>query len=113
MAKKLPGIYQSSFSHPINNNKKIFYSYQDNSPLVNNKTIKDNNTNLNTTNKVDIVLKDLFNDIGYVFNIPVEIKTTTKVYNTKIAAKRQNSLLTLDGDVILLTDIISIKRKDR
>ena len=112
MAKKLPEIYQSSFSHPINNNKKIFYSYQENSHEVNTDMVS-NNRNIAKNNNVDSVLQDLFNGTGYVFNIPVEIRTNTKTYNTKIATKRQNTLLTLDGDVILLSDIISIKRKDR
>ena len=64
----------------------------------------------NSDNKlsVDEKLKKLFNTNGYIFNIDVKIITTSKTYNTKIAGKVGNNIITLDNDIINVKDIKDI-----
>ena len=96
--KKLPKIYQGEFNKEIKNNKESDYATNSDS------VIKDENV-LETLNK-------LFSSTRHTFNIPVIIKTKNKVYDTKIASKINNYIITLDNDVIFIEDIISIKEKD-
>ena len=57
---------------------------------------------------VEDKLNKLFNTNGYIFNTKVKIITKDKVYNTKIASRVGNSLITLDNDVIYIKDINDI-----
>ncbi len=88
----------------IDNNNKIIDNNQkyceveeviDTSKLV-------NNSNINIDDKLD----KLFNQNGYVFSNDVRIITNDKTYQTKIAGKVNNYLITMDNDVI---DISTIK----
>ncbi len=106
MQKKLPKIYQSSFSHKIDNNAKVFYSASTATPMS--KELK-----IHKEQSVEEVLEELFQGTGHIFNIPVEIVTPTKRLDTRIAGKVRNTIITLDNDVINVSEIISIKRKDR
>ncbi len=53
-------------------------------------------------------IEKLFNTNGYIFNINVKIVTSEKIYNTKIANRIGNILITLDNDVIRIEDIKDI-----
>ena len=53
-------------------------------------------------------LDKLFNTNGYIFNINVKIITDNKTYDTKIANKIGNNIITLDNDVINISDIKDI-----
>lgn len=90
-------IYVNKIEKNINNNQK----YCDvNEKEINNYERVDNNLN------VEDKLKKLFNTNGYIFNTNVKIITKDRTYQTKIAGKVNNHLITLDNDII---DISSIK----
>lgn len=113
MQKKLPKIYQSAFSHEITNNHRVYYSANPENQI---RTGKEPSRNLNGSmekEEVEKAIYDLFHTTGYVFNIPVEIKTQDQSYNTKIAGRIQQTLVTLDDKRIPISSIVSIKRKDR
>ncbi len=114
MQKKLPKIYQSSFSHKVDNNNKVFYSFYQNKQSMENYPYSANlESNHQEEKSVESTLRELFQTTGYIFNIPVEIKTSTRTLDTKIAGKVKNTIITLDNDVIPISEIVSIKRKDR
>ena len=69
--------------------------------------IKDENTRSDNLS-VDEKLDKLFNTNGYIFNIKVKIITDNKTYDTKIASKIGNSIITLDNDVICIDTIKDI-----
>ena len=58
---------------------------------------------------IDEIIDNLFNTNGYIFSKDVEIVTNDKVYNTKIAGKVNNHIITLDNDIIKISDIKDIK----
>ena len=114
MPNKLPKIYQSPISPDISNNTKVFYSqYTQNNPKVtmpNRSNYAENKVNIKS---VEETIQDLLKTTGYIFNIPVEIKTGSKTYQTYIATKAKNNLVTMDNEIIPIHEILSIKRKDR
>lgn len=105
MKKELPNIYKNQFSHDINRNLDVYH-------------VKDNlnygkDTNHNSELTVEQKLKKLFQSSRYIFNIEVKIITNKKEYDTKIAGKVKNSIVTVDGDTIPIIEIEDIIIKDR
>lgn len=92
--KKLPSIYKSNINKNISNNKTKCHINLDRT----NRTIQDE-------------INDIFNGFGYSYNIPLEIITKQKTYNTSLIAKVNNYVVTTNNDVILIDDIIEIKKK--
>lgn len=103
--KKLPKIYQNTIDKNINNNKKTYY--------IRNKTSEESiGAETMTQDQIDSVLDDIFNDIGYSFNIPVIIKTNTKTYETSLITRTNGYLLTFDNHKIRIDEIVYIQRKN-
>lgn len=97
--KDLPHVFKKDIGIK-NNNKNISY--------VRNNTLKQES-------KIDILSKidSLFKSTRYIFNIGVIIKTKDRVYDTKIMSRNNNSLLTVDDEVIPIKDIYELIIKDR
>lgn len=118
MKKELPKIFKKNVDVSHSNNKKVFYTSETKQETtktnskedINNQTISNLNSSLTT---VEEKIRKLLRSSRYIFNIEVEIKTSKKTYNTKIAGKVKNSLVTVDGEVIPIVDIEDIIIKDR
>lgn len=112
MKKELPGIFKKDIDSRHTNNKKICYASESEIKKSDNqhprKGIYDE-----TIANVDEKIKQLFKSSRYIFNINVLIKTDKKDYDTKIAGKVKNSLVTVDNEVIPIIDINDIIIKDR
>lgn len=104
--KKLPKVFQNEFSKTINNNKKICYLKEENPDLSNQKHTVHQST-------VESTLDRIFSGIGYSYNIPVIIKTSSKIYDTSLVTKSSLNIITLDNEVIPISDIISIDIKNK
>ena len=94
-------IFQNRIDKQIENNQKTF-SVKDNNEVINNEIVLNNNLSVNEK------LDKLLNRNGYIFNVVVEIVTDRKTYHTRIAGKVNNHLITLDNDIIYISDIKDI-----
>lgn len=101
MKKKLPNIYKND--KIINTNNKSIFKVNSSSDTYNN----------NDNNNVSETIRKLFKTNKYIFNIGVIIETDSKKYDTKIAGKIKNSIVTVDGDTIPIIEIKNIIIKDR
>lgn len=90
--KKLPSLYKNPNIKAKDNNKKLDY-------------IK-----IDKQQEIEKIINSLFNTLGYVFNIPLEIKTINKVYNTYLVSQTEKTITTIDNEIINKQDIIDIKR---
>lgn len=112
MKKELPGIFKKNVDSSHCNNKKVFYTSEN--KQVNSKKETINRTiNTNDSLSVEEKIRKLFKSSRYIFNINVLIKTDKKDYDTKIAGKVKNSLVTVDNEVIPIIEINDIIIKDR
>lgn len=95
---KRPEIYKPNMSFK-DNNKKAYYSYLEDykEEPKEEKTVSDFLEELATT--------------SYVFNKKVIIVTKEKTYDTRIAGKLGNKIITLDNDSINIDDITKIYEK--
>ncbi len=110
--KKLPKVFQNDFSKPINNNKKVCY--------LRNEDIKEEREvvqiekkELEDESTINEVLEEIFSGIGYSYNIPLEIITKNRAYNTSLIAKTKYNLITLDNEIIPISEITNITIKDK
>ncbi len=92
--------------------KKKVYVNQIEKKIGNNQSssiVQDNKEKI-IDSKLDIEekLRKLFNTNGYIFNIDVKIITNDKTYQTKIASRVGNNLITLDNDIIKISEIKDI-----
>jgi len=102
MKKDLPNIYKSPVSKNNTHNKDVFYVKDD-----------DSLSNRNQEGTVEEKLSKLFKSSRYIFNIGVIIRTAKGDYDTKIAGKVKNSIVTVDGDTIPIIEIYDLIIKDR
>ena len=89
-------IFKPSIDKNINNNEKVFYSSTEEYSLEKQES-----------------LDEFFNRISssgsYIFSHKVIIKTKDNLYETKIAGRVGNSIITVDDNVIPINDVISIE----
>lgn len=104
--KKLPNIYQGNFPKKINNNKKICYLKTPEQQLEQKQ--EDKQTQIEIRQQI----REIFSSLSHPYTIPVIIKTKEKVYETYLIAKNKNNIITLDNEIIDISDIESIKRKE-
>ena len=103
--KQLPPIF--IFSNNIKDtNQKYYYEKVTNKikPKEIKKTI-DNNLS------IEEKINKIFKTKGYAFNIPVEITFSNKTVNTYLALKKNDSIITLDNEVIPISTITRLEIK--
>ncbi|HIR58604.1 MAG TPA: hypothetical protein IAB38_00995 [Candidatus Onthousia excrementipullorum] len=103
--KQLPPIFKVS-NNIKDTNQKYYYEKVTNKikPKEIKKTI-DNNLS------IEEKINKIFKTKGYAFNIPVEITFSNKTVNTYLALKRNDSIITLDNEVIPISTITSLEIK--
>lgn len=112
MKKELPKIFKKNVSSTYANNKKIFYASENKDAIIKKDNVMIHSDN-NSLSMVEEKIRKLFKSSRYIFNIGVLIKTDKKDYDTKIAGKIKNSLVTIDNEVIPIVEINDIIIKDR
>lgn len=101
--EKRPEIFKPNMDF-IDNNKKTFYSHvEEPSPRV--------EEDESSSESVQDFLNKVSGSGGYVFNRRVVIVTRDKTYDTKIAGKLGNKIVTLDNDSIDVDNIVRIYEK--
>ncbi len=105
MSKK-PEIFKPNMSF-TDNNKKAYYSYLEDPLEIENENIE------KTEDTTDVIgfLNNISSSGSYVFNKKVIIVTNDRTYDTRIAGKLGNRLITLDNDSINIDDIKKIYEK--
>ena len=98
-------VFVNKIEKKIGNNQS-FYDISD----INNKYYEINdNYEKNIIKESDLTVRekldDLFKRNGYIFNVDVKLITNKKEYNTKIAGKVNDYIVTLDNDIININDI--------
>ena len=100
-------IFQNKINKQMNNNQKVSEVKEE---IQGDIPIKEGNK-IENTNVKEIINK-LLNRNGYIFNVDVAIITEKKKYETRIAGKVNNHLITLDNDIICINEIKDIIIKE-
>lgn len=109
MDKKLPHVFANKLEKEFKNNEKIYYSNMTNNsnsnPGVKAETeTRSKNNNLNVNQKIN----NIFNSNRYVYKADVNITTKSGVLNKKIIGQNSLYLITIDNELIPISDILDI-----
>lgn len=104
MEKKLPGVFPGKVSRNAGNNKKLTYVGKERETMV-----SENFTGGNINQKIN----QIFNASNYVYKADVVIKLKGgNTLNKRIIGKNNIHLITMDNELIPITDIIDIERTE-
>lgn len=98
--KKLPEIFVNNINKKISHNEEIYYSYRDNK--------KEEYASNYDFNQIQNKINDLFKSNDFVYKKDFYIKTKNMEGKFTIISKSYDYLLTIDGDKIMIKDIIEI-----
>lgn len=96
--KDLPKVFHNKIDKKFDNNRSVFYSnnnYEENE-------VKDGRSVLQKIN-------DIFSSPNYVYKANVEITLKDKKITKRIIGRNKNYIITMDNDLIPITDIVDIK----
>lgn len=96
--KDLPKVFHSKVDKKFNNNEKVYYSNKDNREEV----VEDNK---NVSQKIN----EIFASPSYVYKANVEITLKDKKVTKRIIGRNKNYIITMDNDLIPITDIVDIR----
>ena len=97
--EKKSNIFKPDIGY-VNNNKQVYYSFLDDSLDIRREEEDPRS-----------FMKKIDRSGSYMFRKEVIIKTKDKNYDTKIAGKMGDRIITLDNDIIPIDNIISISEK--
>ena len=110
MEKNLPGVFANKISKSASHNSSVSYT-SNNSNVVKetNDKVRDSKTD---TQNVNQKINSIFSSTRYVYKADVDITLKDQVIKRKIIGKNSVHLITLDNELIPISDIIDIKFSD-
>ena len=91
-----PKMYQGKVNKSFNNNKKVYFSYNDNDNYI------------SSNNDIRKKIKDIVNGADFIYRTKVNIIMGGKTYIKKIIGIKDNNLITLDNEYIPIDKIDNI-----
>lgn len=96
--KDLPKVFHNKIDKKFNNNRSVYYS--------NNTYNEDRSVDTRTVLQK---INDIFSSPNYVYKANVEITLKDKKVTKRIIGRNKNYIITMDNDLIPITDIVDIK----
>lgn len=100
MEKKLPEVFANPFEKKLNNTQEIYYGKS--------QTKTDRGYSIN---EIIRKINNIFNSPNHVFKSKVLITTKDGESEVTIIGKNANGILTMEGKIIKISDIIDIQKK--
>lgn len=96
--KELPKVFQNKIDKKFDNNRSVFYS--------NNTYEEDRSVDTRTVLQK---INEIFSSPNYVYKANVEITLKDKKVTKRIIGRNKNYIITMDNDLIPISDIVDIK----
>lgn len=111
---KKPSVYVNKIDKQLSNNEKVYFSKNETSK----KEYEERKTTtseiikgLNNKN-IEQQIQEIFNSDNYIYKADVEIVTKDSTITKKIIGRNSNYLITMDNELIPISDIKQIKNKN-
>ena len=105
MEKKLPKVFANSIDKKLNNNETIYYEKKEKETE---KVEKPKKTILNDSFNLNQKINKIFGSSRYVYKADVDITLKDGKISKKIIGRNKNELITMDNELIKISDIIDI-----
>ena len=96
--KELPKVFHNKIDKKFDNNRSVFYS--------NNTYEEDRSIDARTILQK---INEIFSSPNYVYKANVEITLKDKKVTKRIIGRNKNYIITMDNDLIPISDIVDIK----
>ncbi len=96
--KELPKVFHNKIDKKFDNNRSVFYS--------NNSYEEDRSVDTRTVLQK---INEIFSSPNYVYKANVEITLKDKKVTKRIIGRNKNYIITMDNDLIPISDIVDIK----
>lgn len=96
--KELPKVFHNKIEKKFDNNRSVFYS--------NNTYEEDRSVDTRTVLQK---INEIFSSPNYVYKANVEITLKDKKVTKRIIGRNKNYIITMDNDLIPISDIVDIK----
>ena len=96
--KELPKVFHNKIDKKFDNNRSVFYS--------NNTYEEDRSVDTRTVLQK---INEIFSSPNYVYKANVEITLKDKKVTKRIIGRNKNYIITMDNDLIPISDIIDIR----
>lgn len=110
MDKKLPGIFANKIDKTLCNNENIYYScsekIDEDRNLMNNLEL--GKQSVTSTLNVNQKINNIFSSNKYVYKADVNIITKQGKFVKKIIGQNKTHLITMENELIPISDIIDI-----
>lgn len=100
---ELPKVFHNKINKEIKNNENIFYS---NNTREINEEKKDNKNIIQKINEI-------FSSSNYIYKANVEIVMNDKTIHKRIIGRNKDYIITMDNELIKISDIIDIKSEKK
>ncbi len=96
--KELPKVFHNKIDKKFDNNRSVFYS--------NNTYEEDRSVDTRTVLQK---INEIFSSPNYVYKANVEITLKDKKVTKRIIGRNKNYIITMDNDLIPISDIVDIR----
>jgi len=96
--KELPKVFHNKIDKKFDNNRSVFYS--------NNTYEEDRSVDTRTVLQK---INEIFSSPNYVYKANVEITLKDKKVTKRIIGRNKNYVITMDNDLIPISDIVDIR----
>ena len=110
MEKKLPKVFANKIDKSLDNNANVFYSRTSDASLRNTDFDVDKADNFPVRGEnINQKINSIFSSPKYVYKADVDISTKDGKISKRIIGRNGTHLITIDNELISITDIIDIK----
>lgn len=111
MKKELPSVFANPQEKKFTNNERIYYSREQNSLAQTNinEFDQDRSDEIFENKNIYQKLNEIFNSEKYVYKAEVDITTKSGHLKTKIIGQNRTHIITMDNQLIPITDLVDIK----
>ena len=104
MHKKLPKVFANKIDKPLKNNETVYYDRGEEK--------KEEPIKTNSILSINQKINQIFGSSRYVYKADVIITTKNGTLNKKIIGRNRHELITMDNEVIPISDITDIAFKN-
>jgi len=108
MEKKLPKVFANSIDKKLNNNECVYYDKCDRQVIETNEN-KNKNSLLSDSFNINQKINKIFGSSRYVYKADVDITLKNGTVSKRVIGRNKNELITMDNELIKISDIIDIK----
>lgn len=112
MKKELPGLFANKINKKLENNERVVITKPD-EELVRKGEDTTNKKEIKMEKNINQKIQDIFSSPKYVYKADVSITTKDKKITKKIVGKNNNNLITIENELIPISDIVDIEFQNK